>query len=533
MDENAFSERGLQMLIEDYAHFIRENYLRELAGLQLDLVMQMDVPILKLIPNLGRDQMMESGINSLRLQLTAFEEGRGFEHLTKGLRDWEQDKLEGGIPKSALQPTDLIYIYAAQRQALIQLIPHYFKEADKAINLAIEISNFYTLAENEAFKVLFKIREEAEDALKESEERFRSISESTTDAILVADKDLEIIYCNTAANRITQFSANELGRLNIQDVLVGNEENWQQLLGDLSHNESSVSSLPDLFVISKDESRIPVDIALSHWHTEEGSFYGFIIHDISLRKTFEEELKRKADELDRSNNALQQFAYVASHDMREPLRMITSFLQLLERKHRDKLPEEAIGYVNMSLDGAKRLSNLINDLLNYSRVNSGKPNLKETDLNEIMEEVMLNLSEVIKDKNVKVELNNLPEKMIADPIKFAQLFQNLIANAIKFNNKPQPIIRIWTEDKASKWQFNVQDNGIGMTQEQLDQAFIMFRRLHGKEYPGTGIGLALCKRIVEQHNGTIWVESEPEKGTTFHFTIPKKIVQDTVLTKTM
>jgi signal transduction histidine kinase len=125
-------------------------------------------------------------------------------------------------------------------------------------------------------------------------------------------------------------------------------------------------------------------------------------------------------------------------------------------------------------------------------------------------------------------LSKLPDNIEIDPIKFTQLFQNLIANAIKFNDKATPVIKIWADEKVHIWQFNLEDNGIGMNQDQLNQAFIMFRRLHGKDYPGTGIGLALCKRIIEQHNGTIWVDSKPDIGSTFHFTIPKKVILDTV-----
>ncbi len=242
--------------------------------------------------------------------------------------------------------------------------------------------------------------------------------------------------------------------------------------------------------------------------------------DISDRKQAEEELKNQRQELMRSNAELEQFAYVASHDLQEPLRMVTSYLQLLERRYKHKLDANADEFITYAVDGASRMQVLINDLLTYSRLSRPSQPFKLVDCNLILNDILANLQIAIKDNKVVVTHDTLP-KIIAAPTQLSQLFQNLIGNAIKFRREIPLQIHITAEHHGVKWLFSVQDNGIGIESQYINRIFLIFQRLHSRtKYPGTGIGLAVCKKIVERHGGELWVESELGKGSTFYFTIP-------------
>jgi light-regulated signal transduction histidine kinase (bacteriophytochrome) len=241
-------------------------------------------------------------------------------------------------------------------------------------------------------------------------------------------------------------------------------------------------------------------------------------------KKAEELLKLKLEELNRSNAELEQFAYVSSHDLQEPLRMISSYLQLLQRRYQGSLDEKADKYIYYAVDGASRMQVLINDLLEFSRVATRAREPEFTDCEFILDHVLTDLNLFIKQNKATESHDPLPEVM-ADPTQLAQVFQNLIINGIKFRGEEAPKIHISAEIKASEWQFTVKDNGIGIDPQYSEKIFEVFKRLHKKEeYPGTGIGLAICKKIVERHGGRIWVKSELGKGSTFCFTLPINLI---------
>jgi light-regulated signal transduction histidine kinase (bacteriophytochrome) len=231
-------------------------------------------------------------------------------------------------------------------------------------------------------------------------------------------------------------------------------------------------------------------------------------------------LENTNKELAYTNRELEQFAYVASHDLQEPLRMVTSYVQLLERRYKDKLDKDANEFIEFAVDGAMRMHRLINDLLTYSRVGTRGRALAPTDSEAVFEQSLSNLQVAIKEKGAQVTHEPLP-KVMADDVQLGQLFQNLVGNAIKFQGEKQPRVHVSAHQGNGEWVFSVRDNGIGIDPEFKERIFVIFQRLHGKDkYPGTGIGLAVCKKIVERHGGKIWVESELGKGATFNFTLP-------------
>ncbi|WIM06288.1 MAG: ATP-binding protein [Candidatus Nitricoxidivorans perseverans] len=241
----------------------------------------------------------------------------------------------------------------------------------------------------------------------------------------------------------------------------------------------------------------------------------------------EQALKARTEELDRSNKELEQFAYVASHDLQEPLRMVASYTQLLSRRYKGKLDQDADEFIHFAVDGATRMQGLINDLLKYSRVGTRGSPFVATDCDKVLDDALANLAIAIRESGAVITRDPLPA-VIADPIQLTQLFQNLVGNAIKFR-KPgdAPRIHVGARRINDGWEFSVRDNGIGISPEYFDRVFVIFQRLHAKEeYPGTGIGLALCKKIVERHGGRIWVASRPGDGATFLFTIRDKEEND-------
>ncbi len=233
--------------------------------------------------------------------------------------------------------------------------------------------------------------------------------------------------------------------------------------------------------------------------------------------------KRKVEaanqELARSNAELEQFAYVASHDLQEPLRMVSSYTQLLETRYGDTLDDKAKKYIFYAVDGARRMQGLINDLLTYSRVGTRAQPLERTDSHAALGEAIRNLSSALAETGALVTNGDLP-LVLADRSQLVQLFQNLLGNAVKFHGLESPRVHVSAEARGDEWVFRVQDNGIGIPAQHFERIFVIFQRLHTREeFPGTGIGLALCKRVVERHGGRIWVESEPGVGSSFYFSL--------------
>lgn len=244
--------------------------------------------------------------------------------------------------------------------------------------------------------------------------------------------------------------------------------------------------------------------------------------DISDKKEAEVRLREAMEELKRSNKELEEFAYVASHDLQEPLRMVSSYTQLLEKRYGDKLDTDAKEFIQFAVDGASRMQGLIQDLLNYSRITTKGQDFKKVSTNYALGKAITNLKDMIQQSQAVLVFNDELPTVMADEMQLMRVFQNLIGNGIKFAGEQPPQINISAEEKNGEWLFSVKDNGIGIEAEFKDRIFVIFQRLHGREkYPGTGIGLSICKRIIERHKGKIWVESKPGKGANFYFTLPR------------
>lgn len=361
--------------------------------------------------------------------------------------------------------------------------------------------------------------------IRDSEAQLRSYLEAASQAILAVSAAGKIVLVNRATEEMFGYRREELLGGEIEMLLpqrfrVVHVAYRAEYVANPRVRGAGVGM--DLWARRKDGTEFPVEIGLSYIDTADGTLTLGLVTDITERKRAADELAAAVDQLRRSNTELEQFAYLASHDLQEPLRMITSYLNLLERRCRGRLDEDGEEFLRYAVNGAERMKRLIRDFLAVSRISTQALIREPSDSGEIVANALQNLSAAIEESGTLVQLDPLPS-IPADPGLLAQVFQNLIANAIKFHGDRPPEIRISAREQGSDWIFTVSDNGIGIESRHADRIFRIFERLHeSTEYSGSGIGLAICKKIVERHGGRIWFESEPGVGTVFHFTIPAK-----------
>jgi PAS domain S-box-containing protein len=354
-----------------------------------------------------------------------------------------------------------------------------------------------------------------------SEARYRGLLEAAPDAMIVVNQGGEIVLLNLQAEKQFGYSRDELVGQKVTNIIpVGFAE--RLIADDLRSAEEALAQQIgtgiELSALRKDGSEFPIELMLSPLKSADGILVTAAIRDISVRRLAEEHLRKKVEELNRSNEELGQFAYIASHDLQEPLRMVASYTQLLSRRYKGQLDADADEFIAFAVDGASRMQRLIEDLLAYSRVATAGNELQDTSSEYALEQAVMNLHTGIKESGAIVTHDPLP-RVQADEMQLVQLLQNLIGNAIKYQNLGTPRVHISaTKNGAIGWHFAVKDNGLGIDPQYFERIFGMFQRLHRRdEFSGTGVGLAICKKIVERHGGTLRVESRPGYGSTFSF----------------
>jgi PAS domain S-box-containing protein len=348
--------------------------------------------------------------------------------------------------------------------------------------------------------------------------------EAAPDAMVVVNQGGEIVLLNVQAEKQFGYRRDELVGQKVKNIIP--EGFAERLIADgLRSAEDALAQQIgtgiELIARRKDGSEFPIELMLSPLGSAEGILVTAAIRDITTRKKAEANLLQKVAELNRSNEELGQFAYIASHDLQEPLRMVASYTQLLSRRYKGKLDSDADEFIAFAVDGAARMQRLIQDLLAYSRVGTQGSNLLDISSEEALQQALLNLRGAIKESGALVTHDPLPT-VLADEMQLTQLFQNLVGNAIKYQGPGVPKVHITARNSGKKWSFSVQDNGLGIEPQYFERIFGMFQRLHKREaFAGTGIGLAICKKIVEQHGDSISVESQPGQGSTFRFALAR------------
>jgi PAS domain S-box-containing protein len=353
---------------------------------------------------------------------------------------------------------------------------------------------------------------------RRAEARFQSVVESAPSGMVMIDRGGKIVLVNQETERLFGYSRDEIlgqpiERLVPQRFSGGHPAFEAEFFENPQPQPRVLGAGRDLHGVRKDGVEVPVEIGLNPIQTRDGPFVLASVVDISARKQAENELRR-------SNEELERFAYVVSHDLQEPLRMVGNYVQLLGKRHRGKLDADADEFIGYALEGALRMQQLIEDLLAYSRVGTQGAAMAPTNTNAVVKTVLSSLKLTIDESGGSVTYDPLPT-VPADRGQLEHLFLNLVSNALKFRRADPPRVHISAASSDGEWRFRVQDNGIGIDAQHFDRIFVIFQRLHGREqYGGTGIGLAIAKKIVERHGGRIGVESEPGRGTTFFFTLP-------------
>jgi len=372
-------------------------------------------------------------------------------------------------------------------------------------------------------------RRESEAVLAKEMFRRRLAFERTRDGIVVFDGEGRFREVNQSFSAMIGYGVEELLGMHIWKI---DEQFTAESVAEVVRVVRERAAVPTLLERRhrrKDGSVIDVEVSPSHYEIEGEIFFYSTIRDITERKRAQQALLQSQEELAlhvgklaRSNAELERFAYVASHDLQEPLRMVAGFTRLLAKRYGGRLDETASRYIDYAEDGAKRMQHLITDLLTYSRVNSKDLDLRMAALEPLARGAMRNLQAAIEENGASITVEALPSLPV-DQVQFTQLFQNLIGNALKFRRPGvSPEVRISAVDNGAEYDLSVGDNGIGIDPEHRERVFQLFQRLHSRaEYAGTGIGLAICKKVVERHGGRIWVEAQAGHGSIFRFTLPR------------
>jgi len=386
-----------------------------------------------------------------------------------------------------------------------------------------------------------KLKEQAEalrnqaEVLKKAEQKFRSLLEAAPDAMVMCRDDGEIVMVNSQTEVLFQCGRDRLVSRNIRSLVPG----WAFQLPAGWDVDSTLSKVQpgevgkELEAVREDGSIFPVAISFRPLQTEDGVVITSAIRDITQRKKNEEQIRElnasleervvaRTEELMRSNEELQQFAYIASHDLQEPLRTVSIFAQLLAKRYRGQLQGDADQFIRYIVEGSERMERLIHDLLDFSRVDArGTDYFARTRCDDVLTDAVHNLHSLITENGARVTHDALPVVM-ADPVQLTRLFQNLLVNSIRYRSDAPPEIHIAAEARDNEWWFSVEDNGIGIEPQYAEKVFGIFKCLHPRDqYPGSGMGLAICRKIVSRHEGRIWVESDLGQGATFRFTLPK------------
>jgi PAS domain S-box-containing protein len=377
-------------------------------------------------------------------------------------------------------------------------------------------------------------RKRAEEALRASEERFRLLVDSAQDyAIFMLDPTGHILTWNRGAQRIKGYEVSEIlgqhfSRFYPPEDVAAGKPAWELQVA------STKGRLEDEgWRVRKDGTRFWANVIITALRDEKGILRGFgkVTRDLTERKRAEEALRQsnvtleqrvatRTAELQRSLEDLQQFAHIVAHDLQEPLRMVTSFVQLLAQRYQDRLDTNAGEYIGYAVEGTQRMYQLLQDLLAYARLEAGQDVRTPINLERVVADTLKILQPALTESGATVTHGPLPT-VVAESKQVGQVVQNLLSNALKFRGPEAPRIHLWAQQQGDKWVIAVQDNGIGIEPQHVERIFGMFQRLHSREaYPGTGMGLAICRKIVERHGGRIWVESTPSQGATFFFTLP-------------
>ncbi len=520
-----------EKILSDYSTFLKNSYINKLSEAHYNELLELS--LLKDKINFSRPELLEICKKAFETLLDDLENRKAFEKTITYL-DQVKFIIFPDLQNRNLQSNITRLFLIAQKQALFTFIPDFTSDINISIKLVQTIENEYLYIQESVIQI-----DKAEEKLRRSEKQLSLIYNSTSDMMLLISVEpagSEFIFRFVSANKSYMDVLRSYKIDATEESLVG--KTIEDVTTNIFKIDKSIAELINIKYSEAARGTVPITYEEALEEPGIGRFYSettltpifdedarcthllFVSRNITMRKLAEEEIARQKVELKRSNEELQQFAYVASHDLQEPLRMVGCFVQLLEKKYKDKLDEDANEYIHFSVDGIKRMQSMLHGLLDYSRISTRDYKYLPTDINKVIENVKENLMLPIEDNAAKINVDRLPV-VNSDENQMVRLFQNLLSNAIKYRRDEVPVIKISAQKTENEYIFSVSDNGIGIKEDYFERIFSIFQRLHTREtYPGDGLGLAICKKIIERHSGRIWVESEPGKGSTFKFSIP-------------
>jgi PAS domain S-box-containing protein len=511
-----FTEKEINLL-KHYFEFNKRYY--DKTNKELATVIENHPVWGPLLGQITPEQQEANRKRSLELQRLAIFEGKW--------EDYTKDLIAQGITYARMNISYSEW-YKLIKLARQQLFPHLLEDFPESRGVISYMEGMTRMIDFAMYGIAEAYFTEKNNIIRAKDELFRAIFENSVDHMMVINSNMTILMMNHAnegmdvepliGSNISAIAGpgnfEELEN-SIKTVIENKKpyvyESEYKVRGEIMYFSSSLSPILD------EEGKVDKIVFISRDISEKKKSE-IMIREMNAR--LEAKVNARTEELRKSNADLEQFAYVASHDLQEPLRTISNYVALLERSNKDNLDEKSLVYLNFIVSSARRMQLQIQDLLQYSRTGHNMT-LKEINCNRLVDEVLHELDALIKDKKPKIEVGKLP--VIKGYTELKSVFQNLISNAIKFSQKGEPAdITISATEKPKEWMFAVKDKGIGIDKQYFDKIFIIFQKLHQHaEYPGSGIGLSQSKKIVEMHNGKIWLESEPGKGSTFYFTIPK------------
>jgi signal transduction histidine kinase len=475
-------------LLHEYADFLKRNYVNELEKENRNYLDRLGVPLQRLYKHLSVEKLMELKPEKISTLLNSMEKVKVDGEEPGIVLEQELEAIKA-LVKENLEPSGLLKLYTAQKQALFRFIPEFTSDAKTMHALVEEIEHTFMGWQDATVQVYFQYRTEVE------KDKAVSLAREETARIYIARLQAINEELQDANNKL--FNANEELQSQQEEIQASNEE--------LQLHQEELQAI-------NEELRIQQEELLAYQNE-------MLITQERIQ-SLNDELIKKETELLRSNESLQHFASVASHDLKEPLRMVKMYVQLLARRYKDRLDQDANDFIGFAVDGSIRMEFMIQSLLDYARLQNVDREDEVTNLNNALNSAQDNLTMAIRESAAKITCRGLPSLKVNE-VQFTHVFQNLLSNAIKYRHPERiPEIHIGYEQKENEWFFCVSDNGIGLNPENYETVFQPFKRLHSwKEVEGIGLGLSFCKKIIEQYGGDMWVESEPGKGTTFFFTI--------------
>jgi len=535
--ENTLPLKNLQHL-PAYANFLLENKIHEYVIAQINLAKEVDLPLLKFFKNLSDEELYSLSVKTAREFLNCCAENKTEEFIQNSVQKWINDQLPS-VERNAIIEDDIILVNYIRRKNLRHFISAYTNDVELAIKILNDIDVFLSRIDLISFKTLFYL---ISKELNQKELQYqRMINEVEDYAILMMNKEGIIQNWNKGAEKIKGYTANEIIGKNFR--IFYRQEDQADKLPEKLIKQATVTGKAshEGWRVRKDGTYFWGSIVITAIHDEDNNVIGFtkVTRNLTERKLAEDKQAENASrianriakhnaELKKINKELDSFTYMASHDLQEPLRKIQTFINIISDKAGKDFPDEIRNYFNRIKTASARMQMLIESLLNYSRTTTADKEFIPVKLNKTITEVKADLAETIKEKKAIITATDLPVLKIV-PLHFHQLFLNLIGNALKYSREGvSPVIQItcdYIPGDSGKGQafykINISDNGIGFEQQYAHNIFKLFHRLHGRtEYSGTGVGLAICKKIVEYYKGVITAVSEPGKGSTFTILLP-------------